>query len=152
MTGNLQNGKGSDLKVNVDAMHDALRAVYDLLDTAKALGTVYYMTLDTAKGIKDGKLFGDKITAAIHERFLFKEVKSSLKSQLDYWQDRKISEPYEITDDFIRFSYKGVPIEIKILKRRYKFFDNPEAITYNFDDFLLANPFSKYWPARFIVR
>jgi|SRR3990167_5689361 len=144
---------GSDFEVDPkkasDLMHEALRSLWDLMEFY-----IWHPTLDTAKAIKeqDASFLEEKITGAIHQRHLTKEVKSAIKSQLDYWQDRKISEPYEFTEDWIKWTYKGVPVEIKILKRRYGFFNNPDPVSYNFDDYLLANPFKKYWPTRFIVR
>lgn len=142
MTSSSSNGN-----IPTEKLHKTLRALWDMMEFY-----IWHPTLDTAKGIKEGNLAVEKLTAAIHQRHYTKEVQSAIKTQLDYWQSRKISEPYEMTDDVIRFTYEGVPVEIKILKKRYKFFDYPNPVNYNYDDFRLANPFEKYWPARFIVR
>ena len=130
-----------------DKVFDALRATWDLMEYY-----IWHPTLETARGIKDQNLTTDKITGAIHIRNLQAEVKSAIKTQLDYWQDRKISEPYTMNDDVISWTYNGVPVEIKILKRRYNFFENYDPVTYNYDDFKLANPFEKYWKARFLLQ
>ena len=142
-------GKTSEIgkDFNSDQLNDALRALWDLMEFY-----IWHPHLDTAKGIKEQNLQGNRISALIHERFLTKEVRSAIKTQLDYWQDRKISAPYEWTDNSIKWTYKDVPIELKIMHRRYNFFNNPDSVNYNFDDYKLANPFSKYWKARFIVR
>ena len=144
---------GSEFKVDPrmvsDLVHEALRSLWDLMEFY-----IWYPTMDTAKTIKeqDGSFLGGKITAAIHIRNLTKDVKSAIKAQLDYWQDRKISEPYVMNDNVISWTYKGIPVELKILKRRYNFFNNPNPVSYNYDDYKLANPFDRYWKARFIVR
>ena len=140
---------GSDSELTSDQLHDALRSLWDMMEFYE-----WHPTFDTALAIKqqNGLLMKDKISGAIHQRYLTKDVKSAIKTQLDYWQDRKISDPYEMTDEWIKWTYQGVPVELKILKRRYSFFEHPDPVTYNFDDFKLANPFSKYWTARFIVR
>ena len=140
---------GKDSELTSDQLHDALRSMWDMMEYYE-----WYPTLDTALAIKqqNGLLMKDKISGAIHTRHLIREVRSAIKTQLDYWQSRNISDPYEMTDDYIKWTYKGVPVELKILKRRYSFFNNPDPVTYNYDDYKLANPFDKYWPARFIVR
>lgn len=144
MTENLVSGSPSD-----DQLHDALRALWDLMEYY-----TWYPTHETALAIKkqDGSLLKDKITGAIAKRYLTREVVSAIKAQLDYWQDRKISEPYVMNDDYIRWTYNGVPVELKILKRRYNFFENPDPVNYNFDNYKLANPFAKYLKAQYIVR
>ena len=145
---------GRDYKTDMTALmsaevHEALRALWDLMEFY-----IWYPTLDTARAIKENNpdLMGDKITGAIAKRYLTDDVKSAIKAQLDYWQDRQISEPYTMNDDVIRWSFNGIPIELKILKRRYNFFEYFDPVTYNYDDYKLANPWSKYWTARFIVQ
>lgn len=152
------NGSPKTSREQLDA---ALRAIWDVMEFYE-----WYLTKDTAKGAKENALFGDKITAAIHKRFLTKEVVSAIKTQLDYWQERKIIESLQWTDEIIKWNFlkvidtkgntitfeKPLPVELKLLQRRYGFFDFPDPITYNFDDYKLANPFNRYWKARFIVR
>lgn len=151
MISNLQIGNDSRITTMTEMMsedlHEALRALWDLMEYY-----IWFPTLDTARGIKDGSLKSDKITGAIPVRYLTPEAKSAIKAQLDYWQDRKISEPYTMDDKIIKWSYKGVPVELKILKRRYKFFEYLDSVHYNYDDYKLPNPFEKYWKARFIVQ
>ena len=139
------NGKTFD----VDKAVEALRVLWDLMEFY-----IWHPTLDTANAIKGQNAFylKDKITGAIHQRHLTKEVKSAIKAQLDYWQDRKISEPYTMDDKYIKWTYHGIPVELKILKIRWKFFDNFNPVTFNFDDYKLANPWDSYWKSRFLLR
>ena len=130
-----------------EQLNEALRAIWDLMEFY-----IWHPTLETAKSIREGQIQGSKITAVIQKRHLTKEVKSAIKAQLDYWQDRGISEPYTFDDQWIKWTYNGVPIEFKILKQRYNFFERPDARWYMNDDYHLANPFDKYWKARFIVK
>ena len=58
----------------------------------------------------------------------------------------------EISNDLIKYTYNGVPIECKIIHQRYPWFRYPNAIGYNYDDFKTPNPFDKYYKARFIVK
>ena|SRR3990167_9078314 len=141
-------GKTSGNGKTFNEINDALRALWDLMEFY-----VWHPTLETAAAIKYNDVSSLKrITGAIHQRHLTKEVQSAIKTQLDYWQDRKISEPYTMDDKYIRWTYKGIPIELKILQIRWKFFDYFDPINYNFDDYKLGNPFSVYWKTRFLVR
>lgn len=162
----LPNGKGSKFQFTSQQLEEALYALWAMMDT---YWFEWYVTHDTAKALRDKQpLNGDKITGAIHKRHVNKEFKNVIKKYLDDWKrgpatgdkgtiDAKIDD-YVFDDKQISFTYKNVPIELKILDRRYKFFNNPDIVFYEYggrqmsDDFRLANPFDKYWPARFIVR
>src|SRR3990167_8239637 len=112
-------------------VHEALRALWDLMEYY-----IWYPTHETAKGIRENNLQTHRITGAIAIRYLTKEVRSAIKARLEYWQSRKISGPYEWIEDgknnYIKWTYKGVPIELKILKRRYGFFNHADPVTYNY--------------------
>src|SRR4030067_487115 len=86
--------------------NEALRALWDLMEYY-----IWYPTHETAKGIKENNLQVDKLTGAIAKRYLTEEVRSAIKTQLDYWQDRGISEPYTFDEDWIKWTYNGIPIE-----------------------------------------
>ena len=45
-----------------------------------------------------------------------------------------------------------VPVNIKLIKRNYGFFKNPDTITYYAGTFLTGNPFNKYMKARYLVK
>mgnify|MGYP001578123154 CR=1 FL=1 len=139
----------------------ALRAVWDMMEFF-----IWHPTLDTALAIKQQNAnLPDKLTAAIHNRYMDKNTKTVIKTQLDSWQDAKMIDAYE-WDTFIKFNFLKIidnrgrtyvfdepyPVEIKILKRRYKFFDHYDPKWYNWDDYKLANPWAHYWKARFIVQ
>ena len=137
-------------KFTKDQLDTALRAMWDLLEYCE-----WTPTLDTAKGIREDNLFGEKITGQIHERFLVdghSEFRSSIKTMLDAWVHSKYIPSYEWTDNMISWVYEGVPCELKILHNKYKFFKNLDAAYYNYDDFKMPNPWDGYWKSRFLVR
>ena len=114
---------------------------------------------DTAKGAKEGKLYGDKIEIGIKKKYLTRDVMSALKTHLQYAVDRGYSEYMEIGEDMIRYSVKqnksdplGVPVECKVIHRNYQFFKFPDTVVYNYDEFKTPNPLDKYYKARFIIR
>ena len=147
-------------------LDEALYALWAMMDT---YWFEWYATHDTARALKDKQpLYGNKITGAIHKRHVNQEFKSTITKYLNDWKrgpmwgdknsiDAKIDD-YTFDDKQIAFTYKGIPVELKILDRRYNFFKNPDIVYYEYnglqlaDDFRLANPFDRYWPARFIVR
>lgn len=55
-----------------------------------------------------------------------------------------------ITDKNITFEFNKTPVEIKIVKRD-KYIKNPDMIFYKFENYLIPNPFDKYWKARGLV-
>lgn len=58
----------------------------------------------------------------------------------------------EWNDSLIRFTKDEVPVFIKIIERKYGFFQNLERIFYRTMEFDIANPFDNYWKARHIVK
>ena len=161
------NGKGfNQVEFTTQQLDEALYALWAMMDTC---WFEWYVTHDTAKALRDKQpLYGNKITGAIHKRHVNATFKSVIKKYLDDWKrspatgdkmtvDATIPD-YIFNDKEISFTYKGVPVEVKILDRRYNFFKNPDIVYYEYggrqmaDDFRVANPFAKYWPTRFIVK
>lgn len=57
-----------------------------------------------------------------------------------------------IDEDEARYTVMNVPVRIKVIKRNYEFLKNLDRKWYLYDEYLFANPFEKYWKARFIVQ
>src|SRR3990167_1725076 len=138
----------------LEQLNAALRAVYDLWEYWP-----YMLFGDTANGVKEGKLYGDKIELGIQSKYLTKDVLSAIKTHLQYEIDRGRCEYSEVSDKWIKYTWKlnksdlvSVPIECKVIHRNYQFFKNPDHVVYNYDEFRVPNPFEKYYKARFIVR
>jgi hypothetical protein len=162
----LPNGKDYKPEFTSQQLDEALYSLWAMMDT---YWFEWYVTHDTARAIRDKKpLYGNKITGAIHKRHINDTFKSTMKRYLDQWKkspatgdkgtiDARIDD-YAWGDKGISFSYKGVPVELKFIDRRYVFFKNPDIVYYEYsdkqmtDDFRVANPFEGYWKARFIVR
>lgn len=51
----------------------------------------------------------------------------------------------------IEYEYKGVPVEIRIIHKDYAFLDNPESVFYRTTEFLVPNPFERYWKVRGVL-
>jgi len=42
-------------------------------------------------------------------------------------------------------SPEGVPVEIRIVHKDYRFFDNPDSVLFRADSYKIPNPFDTYW-------
>src|SRR3990167_1221899 len=140
--------------LTLEQLNVALRAIYDLWEYWP-----FMLLGDTAKGAREGKLYGDKIEIGIIGKYLTKDVLSALMTHLQYETDRGRCEYFEISDKWIKYTYKpnksdlvSVPVECKVIHRGYQFFKNPDHVVYNYDEFKLPNPFDKYFKARFIIQ
>lgn len=54
--------------------------------------------------------------------------------------------------DVISIDYEGAPIEIKIIKKHYKFFEHPDVVFYMADEYKVPNPWYRYWKSRFLIK
>ncbi len=130
--------------------NDVLLTVQDILDRCQVR---FFALKDTAKQIKetnhsiepDLHLF--TIELGIQKKDLGQMIVPNVKEQL------KLAhiEP-EWTDNYIKFTHKGVPVFIKIIQRKYQWFQNPDKKFYRVVEFNIPNPFDRYWPARFIIK
>lgn len=97
----------------------------------------------TAEEIKnDQRLSGESVEVGIEQRYLTPEVISTLKVM------GGIEDP---TKDFT-FNVGKVPVNVKVITRRYKFFENTDPHMYVVEFVRLPNPFDTYWHARGIVQ
>ena len=139
-----------------EQLDKAIRAIYDLFEGRP---WPYMLLGDTAKGAKEGKLYGDKIEIGILKKHLTPDLFSHIKTHIEYEVDRGRSKYAEINDNLIKYTYKEnrhnlvvVPIEFKIIYRNYQFFKHPDHVIYNYDEFSIPNPLEKYLKARYIIR
>ena len=54
--------------------------------------------------------------------------------------------------DTVKLEREGVPIELKIIKKHYKFFENPDTVFYRADEYKIPNPWHKYWKSRYLIK
>src|SRR3990167_1145643 len=138
------------IEFTLEQLNYALREVYELWNYWE-----YMLMGDTAKGAKEGKLYGDKIEIGIKKKYLTRDVMSALKTHLQYAVDRGYSEYMKIGEEKIRYSVKqnkadllGIPVECRVIHRNYQFFKYPDTVVYKYDEFKTPNPLEKYYKAR----
>jgi len=52
----------------------------------------------------------------------------------------------------VSFEWAGVPIELKIIKKNYEFFKNPDFMFYWVDEYKIPNPWEKYFKSRYLIK
>ena len=151
-----QNGQDnlslSNGGLSVMVLNKALREVYDLFES---LNLKPLLLGETAKSVKNKYVTGDKIIVGIKALELTRNARSIIMTRLRKYFERGISKTMLFEPDesnLISYDFAGVPIEIKVIQRKYSFFKHPDQIMYNFDEFLLPNPIERYLRAQYIVK
>jgi len=134
------NKKATSTKWSGNKPNEALRWVGDLLEWSQI---PYFLIGDTLKQVMDGQtLEVEKIEIGVKARNLTQDTKKLLKTFA----------PWVEFGDIINLEFEGVPIEIKLIKRNYEFFKNPDIAYYNYDEYKIPNPWERYLKARWIVK
>jgi len=125
---------------------DINAAIRDIYDIGERIQQFPIMLGEVARQMHDHldhsfDIQTDKIEWMIPERGLTPEVKSLFKT----WGFKENAKGYEYT-------FEGIPVQIRVIKRRYSFFERPDQRFYKVDDFKIPNPFEKYWKARFLIQ
>ena len=124
-----------------DQLWKALRSGVDFLEQLTIPG---FVVGDTSRSVYDNKdLSGDKVTFGITEP----EYKESTKSMA-----KTLRPDIEMTEDEMRYEVDGVPVIFKVIHRKYEFLKNLDKKFYQYDDYLVPNPFEKYFKSRYIVQ
>lgn len=124
-----------------DKLRDALFNVQDMLERSMIS---FILLDDTAKQVKeDQKLKLEEISVGILKKDLTQSGFSMLRSL--------VSDLY-VSDDNLSYKYKGVTIVIWIIHRNYKFFQAPDTVFYEIENFRIPNPFKQYYNARYLVK
>ena len=126
-----------------EQLNSALLELDDLF-TRVGLVNIYLLIGQTGRAVKDGAdLSGDRLEVSIPAKTVTPEVKSNLK----------IYAPGLVeTDKGFGFTVNGIPVDVRVIQRNYKFFQYPEPIIYKYEDYQLPNPFEGYWKSRHLVR
>lgn len=131
-------------------VNEVLLFTHDLFDRSQmpfiALKETGKQIRETQKGIiPDLKLAC--IELGVQSRYLTQTGTPMLRGLFKQYNVKE-----EWSDGLIRFTMNEVPVFIKIIKRKYGFFQNLERVFYRTQEFDVPNPFDKYWIARFIIK
>ena len=129
---------------------DELRnALYDIDDILGRGLCNYVLLMETAKSLVEGEgqnLKGDGIYIGVLKKNITESNMNTFKFYLSESRDPMI------TDDGFDYTWGGVPVHVKIIKRNYKYFDYPDTRFYMAGEYKIPNPFSEYWKARYLIR
>lgn len=128
---------------SVDELNKALFDFEDLMERCLAP----FLVLDeTANCLNDrGRLLeGDRVSVGIEVKNLTPEVLSTIETYKGVKLDKEQKSWTYMVDE--------VPVVVKLIHRKYKFFDNPDKKFYFGGDYLCPNPFDNYYKARFIIQ
>lgn len=98
---------------------------------------------NTLEGVIKAELFGDKVELGVRERYLTDDTLGMLKI---------VNPDLKVEGDKICFAWEGVPVEIKVIKRNYKFFENPDSVFYKVTEYKIPNPLETYRKARYLIK
>lgn len=133
--------KNTTTEYTHEQLHNALLNAQDMLERSQ----ITFITLnDTALQLKQEVpvLNLQRIDLGIQKKYLTDSCFSMLKSLVPNLEEKGLNYYYE---------FQGVPIQIRIIHRHYKFFDRPDSRFYYLSEFPLPNPFEDYWKARHFV-
>ena len=127
--------------------HEELaKAMFHWWDLANSAFITFFPVHITADCIKHQKKYaGDAIYVAVplkdmRTRYVYETIAAGTgKSQ------------EEVQKDF-EYLVGEIPVRVKVYTRDYKFFKYPDRTIYEFDDYLLPNPFDTYWKSRFLIK
>jgi len=125
--------------------YDFSRALLELENLMDGASIKFILIGEIAKRLKEGlKLDGlEKIEVAVPKLQLSEYAISALKNLAIL---RKIGE------DWQHPVLNGIPIEIKIIERKYKFFKYPDRVVHWGGYFNIPNPMNVYWKTRFLIK
>jgi hypothetical protein len=113
--------------------------IEDIMDRAMC---PYILTLDTARCVKEGiPMEGNKITAVVKYNEATRNKRNTFASYSNV----------VIDDEGFNYEFNGVPVEIKFIKKKYGFFENPDSKVYMAGFYSLPNPWDNYWKSRFLI-
>lgn len=142
------------------------QAMQELTDIFERATCQFILLGETARSIlKDGSVKGDKLEVGIKWTQLTQEVLSALNSVLPekgLWIDlgdggetperncgtKVFAKLRDRVKKMVFMTPNGTRVEVKVIKRKSRYLKHLDRIVYNFDDFLIPNPFDDYYKVR----
>lgn len=130
------------------SINELNEALFDFEGLMERSQTPFYLLKETGRSIKkELQLQGDKVYVGVRKLQVTPLFLSVLK---EYVID--VNPTYEETKTGFKYEYKGVPVEVTYITRKYHFISHPDSVYYWGESYLLPNPFDTYYKSRFIVR
>lgn len=146
---NMKQSRTKDIeRVAIPAFsHEQLRtALFHVQDAMERCLVPFVVLGNTAKHVisDEEELTGDtEVTIGVKKEELTREAMMTLKSLIP---------ELSTTENQMSYSYNGVPVVIEVIHRDYQFLKHPDRKFYYISEFLLPNPFEKYWAVRNLIK
>ena len=139
--------KPSGKQCSSQQLQMALMHIFDMFDAAHVqfvvLGDLAKCLHDKSIEVFDPDLKADKVIIGVKEGELSEYAISTMKS---FYSDELKKEDYGWS-----MSFENVPIQIKVIKKKFKFMERPDVRTLATEGFNIPNPFESYWKARYFI-
>lgn len=129
-------------------------ALYHVVDVCDRCLIPFILLDETARSIKqDDRLQGERITIGVRAADMTESATSSLRTLASPTYDIHLGmDDFEELENGFMWNFKGVPISIQVIKRRYGFINNPDYTFYWGEQYNTPNPFGVYMKAKGLVR
>lgn len=128
-------------------------ALYHLVDILDRCICPFILLQDTAKTIIEfDRIGGDGIYVGVRVKDYSDSVKSMMRTLSSNIDIRLGIDGFTETDQGLFWTFKGIPINIKLIDRKYSCIETPDQIYYWGEDYRIPNPFSKYWKMRNLIK
>ena len=163
--GKKELSQNSSKKVLGELIIKALRDLDDVMGRCSgSLDRSYLLLGELGKLAKEDyhidpreKIEIDKVEVGIEKRYLTPEALSTLQSYLPLharFDGEPMGEGELLKERGLNLGisyFNHLPIEVKVINKKWGFFKFPETKFWMYDDYQLPNPWDKYWKARFLI-
>ena len=158
-----KSGKKVGKSFSSDKLDAALMSLFDVFEKAAC---PFFLLGETARSIlKDGKLNGEYLEVGIYDRWATAEVLSALNTVVNLlaletdegWENQERGWGAKVFREkrdkviTIEFRVDDVPVVVRVVKKKSKYFSNLDSVVYNFDDYKIPNPFDSYYKVRGLI-
>ena len=137
---------GLKFKFTLGQLDNALRMAEEYMERSTI---PFFLLGQTLKSVMEKEqVSGDKIEIGIRKQHLTKDTLGMLKMvvpDLVLFSDNGLTTKME-------FRVDDVPVEVKVIHKKFKIVENPDKIWYKVTQYRIPNPVDEYWKARHFLR
>jgi hypothetical protein len=118
-------------------------ALFDVQDALERSCIPFLVLREVARSLFfDESLSGDNIVVCAYDKYFTDSCLSILKMVRPQLTETKHGFEYTVGE---------VPVEIRIIRKHFKFLDNPDIRIFYTQEFMIPNPFNSYWKTKTFV-
>lgn len=131
------------------------QTLYHATDIAGRCLLPFLLLGQTAWDIKHYQALNESergIEIGADKRYYTKEALSTLRTLASNIDMNYGMKDFVEDDHGFTWNYHNVPIRLRMIKRHYGFFQNPDFAWYKAEEYKIPNPFASYWKARHLIQ